>query len=149
LGALKNDYFCLETPIVLGTMLACSVHNGVMTLFPALVRWLFALRGELEAAILNEGFPSAERLTATGAFAGSVANWNKANVLFEEAKNYSAKIEAETRLAAAQYAHGHTRLATEKLAYAQGITPLADLRHRAQITLQGPNPSATFQKVAQ
>ncbi len=104
-----------------------------MALLAAVLFLLLVLSDKLPAATADEEFASAERLTTTGAFAESVVHWKKADALFENAKNSSGQIETEIHLAAAYYALGQTRLATEILAHAQEITSPADLKHRARI----------------
>jgi CHAT domain-containing protein len=104
-----------------------------MTLRSALIFLIFALSGKLQATPADDEFASAEHLTATGAFAESVAHWKKADTLFKQAKNSSGQVETEIHLAAAYHALGQTRLATETLTHAQEIASPTDLKHRAQI----------------
>lgn len=104
-----------------------------MALLPAVILLMLGLGGELLASPADEEFTSAEHLTASGAFAESVAHWKKADKLFEKAKNPAAQVETEIHLAAAYYALGQTRLATDTLTHAQEIAPPGDLKHRAQI----------------
>jgi CHAT domain-containing protein len=119
-----------------------------MPLFSALLFLLFVLSAKLQAAPADQEFALAERLTANGAFAESVAHWKKADALFEKAKDSSHQIEAKIRLAAVYYALGQTRLASETLAHAQAITRPTDLKDRARIkaalgaiyTLASPGP---------
>jgi tetratricopeptide (TPR) repeat protein len=119
-----------------------------MPLFSALLFLLFVLSAKLQAAPADQEFALAERLTANGAFAESVAHWKKADAFFEKAKDSSYQIEAEIRLAAVYYALGQTRLASETLAHAQAITRPTDLKDRARIkaalgaiyTLASPGP---------
>jgi CHAT domain-containing protein len=104
-----------------------------MASLAALLFLLFTLSGRLQAATAEDEVASAERLTATGAFAESVAHWKKADELFEKAKNISGQIETEIHLAAAYHSLGQSRLAIETLAHAAAIAPSADLKHRARI----------------
>ena len=104
-----------------------------MLLLAALLFLSFALSGTLQAATAEDEFAWSEHLASTGNFAESVAHWKKADALFEKAKNSSGQVETEIRLAAAYYALGQTRMATETLTHAQEIASPADLKHRAQI----------------
>jgi tetratricopeptide (TPR) repeat protein len=104
---------------------------SVMSLLAALI--FFAVALSVKASPADKEFASAERLTATGAFADSVGHWKKADKLFEQAKNSSGQVETEIRLAAAYHALGQTRLAVDTLTHAQEIAAPADLKHRAQI----------------
>ncbi len=104
-----------------------------MALLSALIFLIFGLSGKLQASPADDEFASAEHLTATGAFAESVAHWKKADTLFEKAKNPSGQVETEIHLAGAYYALGQTRVATDTLTHAQEIAPPGDLKHRAQI----------------
>ena len=104
-----------------------------MILRPALIFLIFALIGKAQASPAEDEFASAEHLAATGNFADSVVHWKKADTLFEKAKNPSGQVETEIHLAAAYYALGQTRVATDTLTHAQEIAPPGDLKHRAQI----------------
>ena len=104
-----------------------------MPLLTVLLFLSFALSSQLQATTAEDEFASAEHLAASGAFAESVAHWKKADTLFEKGKNPSEQVETEIHLAAAYYALGQTRLATDTLTHAQEIAPPADLKHRAQI----------------
>jgi CHAT domain-containing protein len=104
-----------------------------MSLLAALLFFIFALSRSLQAGPAEQEFASAEHLSGAGAFEESVAHWKKADALFEKAKNSSGQVETEIRLAAAYYALGQTRLATETLMHAQEIASPTDLKHRAHI----------------
>ena len=104
-----------------------------MTLRIGVVLLIVALGSTAQATSADEEFTTAERLSATGNFAESVAHWKKADELFEKAKNISGQVETEIRLAAAYHALGQTRLAVDTLTHAQEIAAPADLKHRAQI----------------
>ncbi|MEA3187846.1 MAG: hypothetical protein QOD99_1676 [Chthoniobacter sp.] len=76
----------------------------------------------------------ATRLVDAGAFEESLPLWKKAASLFEQAKDGSRQIEAETQLAAAYYALGQTRLAAETLTSAEKFaTQKADTKNLAAI----------------
>jgi len=107
--------------------------SSAMVLLGALVFLIFALTGKLRASPAEEEFDSAARLTASGAFAESIAHWKKADALFGKAKDFSGQVESEIHLASAYHALGQTRLAADTLSHAQEIASPADLKHRAQI----------------
>jgi CHAT domain-containing protein len=79
-----------------------------------------AIATDPEPSSAGDEVTQALHLVDQGAFEDAVRHWKNAIALFEKAKNPSASVDAQIRLAAVYYSLGQLRLATDTLLHAQG-----------------------------